>query len=118
MSAAPPIPTATNLIVAVSAIAVSLACLWGASHAHVWWGVAVAAFIFAFSNNTIFSLHHEAVHRGFSPNPAVNEAAGTLFAAFSPRPSPSNASAISATIAATAATRSSTTIISLTNPGC
>ncbi|MGD0722677.1 MAG: fatty acid desaturase [Roseiarcus sp.] len=84
MSAAPPIPTATNLIVAVSAIAVSLACLWGASHAHVWWGVAVAAFIFAFSNNTIFSLHHEAVHRGFSPNPAVNEAAGTLFAAFFP----------------------------------
>jgi fatty acid desaturase len=84
LSGAHPIPATTNWIVAVSAIVVSLACLWGASHAPVWWGVGLAAFVFAFSNNTIFSLHHEAVHRGFSANPAVNEAAGLLFAAFFP----------------------------------
>jgi fatty acid desaturase len=84
LSASFPIPAATNAIVALSAVAVSLTCLWGAAHTHVWWGVALAALVFAFSNNTIFSLHHEAVHRNLFRSLSLNEIAGTLFAAFFP----------------------------------
>ncbi len=78
------IPAARNLAIAAAAIGVSLACLWAASHAHAWWGMAAAALIFSFANNTVFSLHHEAVHGAFHPDRRVNEAAGVLFAAFFP----------------------------------
>jgi fatty acid desaturase len=78
------IPARLNLAIAAAAIAVSLACLWAASHAGAWWVVALAAVLFSYSNNTIFSLHHEAVHRLFHPERRINEAAGVLFAAFFP----------------------------------
>jgi len=40
--------------------------------------------VFSYTNNTIFSLHHEAAHETFHPNPKLNDAAGVLFAAFFP----------------------------------
>ena len=79
-----PIPVSTNLWIAVVAIAASMACLWYASHADHWWQIAVAAFIFSFTNNTIFSLHHEAVHKMFNPHRRINDGAGIVLAAFFP----------------------------------
>lgn len=78
------IPAAANLAIAFSAIAVSLLCLWVAAHAGGWPAIALAAFVFSFSANTIFSLLHEAVHGGFLGRRPVNDAAGWLFAAFFP----------------------------------
>ncbi|MFN8845437.1 MAG: fatty acid desaturase family protein [Bdellovibrionales bacterium] len=46
--------------------------------------LALAAVIFSFSNNTLFSLLHECVHRAFSKNKQINEFFGTLTAAFFP----------------------------------
>ncbi len=78
------IPGRLNLAIAVVAIAASAACLWVASHAGNWWWIAAAAIVFSYTNNTIFSLHHEAVHGMFHPNREINERAGVLFAAFFP----------------------------------
>lgn len=78
------IPARLNLIVAAGAIAASLVCLWIAAHASGWWAIALAALVFSFTNNTIFALHHEAVHGSFHPDPRVNEAAGLLCSAFFP----------------------------------
>ena len=80
-AAAAPIPSRLNLVIAVAAIAVAVACLWSAAHAPHWSILALAAFVFSFVNNTIFSLQHECVHSTFSPNRRVNELAGVLFAA-------------------------------------
>jgi len=79
-----PIPVGANIVVAAAALAVSLVSLRAASHASSWWALGLAAFVFSFANNTVFSLHHEAVHRTFHPSPGVNEAAGMLFSAFFP----------------------------------
>lgn len=79
-----PIPVARNVAIAVAAIAASLTCLWWAAHAATWLDVAAAAFIFSFTNNTIFALHHEAVHGSFHPDRHVNDGAGVVFAAFFP----------------------------------
>ena len=78
------VPGRLNLTIAAAAIGVSLLCLWLASHAQSWWTIAAAASIFSFTNNTIFALHHEAVHRAFHRNARINEAAGVLLAAFFP----------------------------------
>ena len=82
MSAA--VPIRANLAIAVAALAANIALLWAASHAGTWWGVALAAVGFSFTNNTVFSLQHEAVHRCFHSNMRINEGAGMLFAAFFP----------------------------------
>ncbi len=78
------IPAWTNLAIAAAAIATNLALLWNASHAGTLWGVALAAIAFSFTNNTVFSLQHEAVHGSFHPNRRINDTAGVLFAAFFP----------------------------------
>ena len=79
-----PIPAGINLAIAAAALSASLACLWAASHAASWWWVAVYAIIFSYTNNTLFSLHHEAVHGIFNSRRRINELAGALFAAFFP----------------------------------
>lgn len=79
-----PIPATLNMVIAVIAMTVALASLWAASHASHWIVVVVAAFVFSFANNTVFSLLHECVHSCFSANRRLNEAAGVLFAAFFP----------------------------------
>lgn len=79
-----PIPASLNMTIAAGAIAVAIGCLWLAAHAPHWLMIVLAAFVFSFAANTIFSLLHECVHGNFSPRPRVNEAAGVLFAAFFP----------------------------------
>lgn len=79
-----PIPGRLNLLIGMVAITASMGCLWVASHAHSWWWIAPACVLFSYTNNTIFSLHHEAVHRIFHPNPRINDVAGILLAGFFP----------------------------------
>ncbi|MEZ5721980.1 MAG: fatty acid desaturase [Paracoccaceae bacterium] len=47
-------------------------------------GHGVGGLRLSFTNNTVFSLQHEAVHGHFHPNVRVNDAAGVLFAGFFP----------------------------------
>jgi fatty acid desaturase len=77
-------PTALNIVIQVLASATSLFCLWSASHFGSWWIKIAAALVFSFSNNTLFSLLHESVHRCYSKNKMINETAGNLAAAFFP----------------------------------
>ena len=73
-----------NIAIGLAAFATSAGCLWLASHSASWWGIALAAIAFSFTNNTLFSLHHEAVHGHFHVNTRVNEWAGRLLAATFP----------------------------------
>lgn len=79
-----PVPGRLNLAILATAMAVIAACLWTASHAPGWALPLAAAVIFALANNTMYALMHEAVHRHFHPNLAVNEAAGRVIAGFFP----------------------------------
>lgn len=78
------IPGTLNLILALIATSVTLTMLWVASHAESIIWILLAVFIFAFINNTVFSLLHEAVHGIFHSNLTVNEWAGRILAAFFP----------------------------------
>jgi fatty acid desaturase len=74
----------SNLVLMAGAIGVAVACLWVASHAASPLVVLLAAMLFGFANNTIFSFMHEAVHGMFRANRMVNETAGNIAAAFFP----------------------------------
>jgi fatty acid desaturase len=74
----------SNPVLMAGAIGVTVACLWVASHATSSLVVLLAAVLFGFANNTIFSFMHEAVHGMFHPNQTVNETAGNIAAAFFP----------------------------------
>lgn len=58
--------------------------LWLASHGVLWWHKALGILLFALSNNTLFSLLHEAVHKIYSKNQRINDAMGILASAFFP----------------------------------
>jgi len=79
-----PIPGRLNVLLGMLSIAVALALLWFASHTDSWPLRLVAAVLFSFAGNTIFSLLHESVHGIFHPHRAVNEGFGRLTAAFFP----------------------------------
>jgi membrane-associated phospholipid phosphatase/fatty acid desaturase len=73
-----------NWAILVTAIAADLVLLWYATHADSIIARVAAAMVFAFTNNTIFSLLHEAVHRSFDTNRVRNEVAGYIAALFFP----------------------------------
>ena len=79
-----PIPGVLNLALAVTAAAAALGLLVFASRTPSWGWRIVAAVVFSYVNNTIFSLLHEAVHGHFHPSRRINEAAGRVLAAFFP----------------------------------
>lgn len=79
-----PLPTKLNIFIQIAASIVGMACLWTASHNSSWLVKIGAGLVFSLSNNTLFSLLHEAVHRAYSKNPWVNDIAGSLAAAFQP----------------------------------
>jgi fatty acid desaturase len=79
-----PIPAALNSTIAIIAMIASASCLWIASHAASWWIVGAAAIVFSYTNNTLFSLLHEAVHGQFHPNRRLNDLAGAVLAGFFP----------------------------------
>jgi fatty acid desaturase len=77
-------PLPSNLVLMAGAVGVAAACLSVASHATSPLVVLLAAVLFGFANNTIFSFMHEAVHGMFHSNRTVNETAGNIAAAFFP----------------------------------
>jgi fatty acid desaturase len=82
-----PPPTRLNLLAFLIGGAVSVFCLWWAQQAwssNNYLSLLGAALVFSFSNNTLFSLLHECVHRSFSKNSFLNEFFGVLTAAFFP----------------------------------
>lgn len=78
------IPAKLNLLLLVGAASTSSTLLWAASHTTSLPLMLLCAVIFSFTNNTLFSLLHEAVHGIFSPHRGINEWAGRLAAAFFP----------------------------------
>lgn len=78
------IPGRLNLTIALAAMGASAACLWLASHAPNFWVMGAAAILFSYTNNTLFSLHHEAAHGIFHPSARFNDAAGAVLAGWFP----------------------------------
>jgi fatty acid desaturase len=79
-----PIPWALNCVLLVIAGALAAALLWVASHTTSWAWVILAASSFAYVNNTLFSLMHEATHDILHPNKRINGWMGRIAAAFFP----------------------------------
>lgn len=77
------IPENLNIFIFFIAILIDAVLLWCASHLT---GVYVflAAFLFAFIHNTLFSLLHEAVHGVFSNNKYINDFFGVIAGATFP----------------------------------
>lgn len=78
------IPARLNVALSIISWISAAGFLWLGSHAETWWHWLVACAGFAFVNNTIFSLMHEAVHGIFHPVRSLNEAFGRVCAAFFP----------------------------------
>jgi len=76
------LPGALNIAILIVAIAIASFALWAASNSNGWITILLAATVFSFVNNTIFSLLHEAVHGLFHSNHKANEFFGSLCAAF------------------------------------
>jgi fatty acid desaturase len=78
------IPGALNVLVAAGVLVANAALLRAASHATGWIGLALAAVAFSYTNNTMYSLLHECVHRKFHRSAVVNEWFGRLLSASFP----------------------------------
>jgi fatty acid desaturase len=78
------IPRGLNIALGIVVLSANAALLFIASHASSWAVVLVAACAFSFTNNTMYSLLHECVHRKFHPDPRVNEWSGRLLASSFP----------------------------------
>lgn len=79
-----PVPAGLNLVLCAAAAAGAAALLRAASRADSPAVLAACAAGFAFFNNTVFSLLHEAVHGILHPDRRVNDALGRLLAGFFP----------------------------------
>ncbi|AEI67379.1 fatty acid desaturase [Corallococcus macrosporus] len=79
-----PIPAALNAVLLVCAMTACASSLWLASHAERFGVKVLAAGVFSFVNNTVFSLLHEATHGVLHPRRRVNDALGRVVAAFFP----------------------------------
>jgi fatty acid desaturase len=79
------IPGRLNIALLLGSVGASAACLWWASRPDApWWQMLAAAVVFSLTNNTTFSLLHEAVHRVAHPSRALNNWMGRLAAALFP----------------------------------
>jgi fatty acid desaturase len=78
------VPGALNIALAFGVLASNAVLLWSASHAASWLVVLACAAAFSYTNNTAYSLLHEAVHRKFHRSAAVNEWYGRILAASFP----------------------------------
>lgn len=77
------IPMRLNLCLLLAVSLANMVLLYTASHAP-WWGMLAAALLFSLSNNTAFSLLHEAVHGVLAPQRRLNRWGGRLAAAWFP----------------------------------
>ena len=55
------LPDALNISISIAAVAIAALALWIASNSDSWIAILLAATVFSFVNNTIFSLLHEVV---------------------------------------------------------
>ena len=78
------IPARLNLLLLAVSATASMALLALASQADAWWLKLVAALLFSFTANTLFSLMHESVHGLLLPDARWNIRAGRVAAAFFP----------------------------------
>jgi fatty acid desaturase len=78
------IPTALNVFLLCLASLLNTCILYTASHSENWILICFCALCFSFTNNTTFSLLHEAVHGIFAENAILNGCAGRLAAAWFP----------------------------------
>lgn len=72
-----------NVVLTLTIVILNIGLLAVASHSTFPVALA-AALVFSFTNNTLFSLMHECVHRSFSKNRTVNHLFGVLASAFFP----------------------------------
>lgn len=77
------IPEKLNLLIFFIALIIDALLLWAASHLSTVY-MFIAAFLFAFVHNTLFSLMHEAVHGVFAKNYLTNEVFGVILGATFP----------------------------------
>lgn len=77
-------PVFLNICISIFSFAVTIFFLVMASKVSTWGWAFFYAVLFSFSNNTIFSLLHESVHKSFSKNEFVNDFFGRISAAFFP----------------------------------
>ena len=78
------IPGALNLALGAVVMSVNALLLYAASHTASWLWLAAAALAFSYTNNTVYSLLHECVHRKFHGDRNVNEWSGRILAAWFP----------------------------------
>ena len=79
-----PIPATLNTVLLAASLLGCAGCLWLASHAEALAVRLLAAGVFSYVNNTVFSLLHEATHGVLHPSRRVNDGMGRLAAAFFP----------------------------------
>jgi fatty acid desaturase len=78
------VPGALNLALGALAVSVNALLLYSASHTGSWLWLVAAALAFSYTNNTVYSLLHECVHRKFHRDRNVNEWSGRILAAWFP----------------------------------
>jgi fatty acid desaturase len=81
---ATPIPATLNGVLLITALGACAGCLWMASHAESLAARLLAAGVFSYVNNTVFSLLHEATHGVLHPSRRVNDWMGRIAASFFP----------------------------------
>jgi fatty acid desaturase len=83
-AAAHHIPGAINIAIGGLVMSVNALLLYAASHTGSWLWLVAAALAFSYTNNTVYSLLHECVHRKFHGDRSVNEWSGRILAAWFP----------------------------------
>tara|TARA_B100001971_G_scaffold84647_1_gene78145 strand:- start:253931 stop:254851 length:921 start_codon:yes stop_codon:yes gene_type:complete len=78
------IPEYLNRVLFVIIFIFNLVLLYQASHTENKLIIILCAFFFAYTNNTMFALLHEAVHNVFSKNSKINRIFGIMASAFFP----------------------------------
>jgi fatty acid desaturase len=79
-----PVPGALNVTLATAVLCSNAGLLYAASHTSHWFWFLACAAAFSYTNNTVYSLLHECVHRKFHERRAVNDWWGRLLAASFP----------------------------------
>jgi fatty acid desaturase len=79
-----PVPNALNVTLAAVMLCANAGLLYAASHTGSWLWFLAFACAFSYTNNTVYSLLHECVHRKFHSRRRVNEWFGRILAASFP----------------------------------